>query len=471
MSHADRAWQGRPEPPTDAVSHDPTPAGRIVPDAPLAELVGQWCAWLASRRRTPRTIAAYRVTIERAVRACGWRTPADLTHASIIGYLSAQAWKGSTYNRNLIAFRSLTGFMARTIPDWPDPLADALCASTKDSNDGARGATLEEARAMIAEAWARERYDGRTKAARALYWLCMFQAGCRHSEPAEWKWGDLELDDGIPRVAWGGPNAPHKSGTRVEIPLHPELAALLRKHRRTLNVHKADTNRALSERVFEHQPPRHVFRKDRDRAEIPALDRRGRGFSPHSARKYFETQLVAAGAPEMVVKRLMRHAPDTTQRYFDPEFALLASWVERLPGLWPERVAGVSGNSVENNVDRKMGLTNPDQSDRFSHSTEPPLTETNNAILESGSPPASVEGTCGARSRGRAFTGSRRAAASAGKVRSTRLIDPEIMPIHGLITVDRNALADLLFAAGRLLREPGHGQGCHADDEAEDPNT
>jgi len=92
----------------------------------------------------------------------------------------------------------------------------------------------------------------------------------------------------------------------------------------------------------------------------------------------------------------MRHDADTSQRYFNPRFAQLAAYVRTLPNLWPVPVAGTTDVSRENNVDRKMGLTTPDPADRFSHSTEPPITETNNAILESGSPPASVEGTCGA---------------------------------------------------------------------------
>lgn len=211
----------------------PEPAGKIVPDAPLVELAASWTQWLASRRRTPRTIAAYRSVVEKAMRERGWRTPSDLTHAAIVEYLGSHQWRGSTYTRNLRVFQSLTRFLALTLPDWTDPLADALGASTRDSGDGARAATIEEARAIIRTAWAREHSDGRTKAARALYWLCMFQAGCRHGEPAEWKWSDLELDAEIPLVLWGGSGAQHKSGKRVEIPLHPELAALLREHRRT----------------------------------------------------------------------------------------------------------------------------------------------------------------------------------------------------------------------------------------------
>lgn len=106
--------------------------------------------------------------------------------------------------------------------------------------------------------------------------------------------------------------------------------------------------------MFPVVPFKGTFVKDRDAAGIQAADYRGRTFSAHSARKYFSTALTAAGVPEKMVDRLMRHAGRVEHRYYDPSLAEQAAAAAKLPRLWPDsgdicanRQAG-GGPNVEN---------------------------------------------------------------------------------------------------------------------------
>ena len=158
--------------------------------------------------------------------------------------------------------------------------------------------------------------------------MCLFGHGCRVSEPGLWRWKHV-VEDVYPYIAWD--ESINKNRRREDVPLSAELAALLK------GATPADRAQRTRRPVFPFIPPRMSFRSDRDRCNIPDIDPRGRRFSPHSARKFYETQMAMLGVPQAMVKAYLatpaacpvaismrKCRPDRRRR--------------RLPRLWPEPV-------------------------------------------------------------------------------------------------------------------------------------
>lgn len=438
------------------------PALRIA-DARAGDLsvaIDSWLLVLKARGKKPGSIRCYRQTIAAAAKQQRWSCVADLTYESIMGWLAERRqsvpWKGSTYNRNLVCFRSLTRHLHVSGRLETDPLAHELSAPD-DGEDGARAATIEEARAFIRAAWIQQETDKRSKGNRALYWLCLFAHACRSGEPDQWCRRHLILDESIPVLRWTPEiNKNHK---RLDLVIAPELAELLRRE-----LAADDQDRLASglppagpdDPVFRYSPPRPTFRRDRDRAGIMPKDRRGRPFSGHSARKFFSTHLTARGVPQKMVDYLMRHNSSVEARYFDPTLEEQAEAISRMPRLWPEALDNLGGSQIsEKALD--------DRSDGGILTQATSHVHLSNQLVQDRGP------QCGL--RGVASSGPQRPAVShekpeppagaptgplAGLIRA--FSDPEV-PKSGYINADRTHLADLFEALAGLLRESGRASG------------
>lgn len=332
-------------------------AGRI--DAQPSALSAALEAWLSNRAvlgKKPKGVAAYRQTIEAAIKRTGWRDPSQLTFDNISRYLDQSraelGWTGGTYNRNLTVFRSFTKHACRRRLLPEDPMID-IDRAIDDDGDGSRAATVDEARKIISFAFHRQTVDRRSRGDRALYWLCLFATGSRVGEPEQWRWKHLLLDEPIPVIRWT--KDIQKNGKLQECALAPELIVLLRRHRETMRALAVKTPAFTRSSdlapgpklrlvdpenpesfVFPMVPPRHTFRTDRSQAGIVEFDSRGRRFSPHSARKFFSTVMTQVGVSQKMVDRLMRHAGTVESRYYDPSSDEMAQALTHLPRLWPQ---------------------------------------------------------------------------------------------------------------------------------------
>ena len=455
---------GTPGGGTDAPSVRDPIAGRIdAAQTDLCRAIDAWLSYLRARGKKTRSIDAFRQVVERAARERGWSSPPDLTFEAVTSWLGAQPWKGTTYNRNLSAFRSLTRYLAKARTIAEDPLEGADRAHD-DGGDGARAATIEEARGVILQAWVRDQADRRCKGNRALYWLCLFAGACRLDEPARWTRRHVILDHEHPHVLWT--QEINKNHKRQEVALTPELAGLLREHLRAVDRSRVEAGlppAGPDDPVFPTVPSKGTFVKDRDAAGIAAQDYRGRSFSPHSARKFFSTVLTARGVPEKMVDRLMRHAGRVEHRYYDPALAEQAAAVAKLPRLWPEQAG--PGRIRQPHVENSPGdLTNrghfaedgsgtPVGSNDQSSSTERP-----GPVFQ----PPECQRSADLTGLGRQVEKLMRAAGQgrpeeSGTVESVPIMQPEI-GISGLIIgTDPNLLADLFEALARLLRTRSSG--------------
>jgi integrase len=467
----------------------PSPvAGRI--DARPSDLtlgLDAWCRHLLARKKKPRSVTSFRQVIQAAAKDKGWTACTDLTFAAVSEYMDAKVtvgdWKGTTYNRNLSAFRSLTKYLKKTRVLAEDPLCDADRAED-DGEDGARAAQLDEARALLKHAWIRGEADRRCKGDRALFWACWFEQAGRAGEPEQWVWKrHVFLDEAHPYIRWT--KDINKNGKDQDVPLTPELAALLRRHRDRMRE-LARTKPAFVRKraggsivrrvdpddpeafVFPVVPPRCTFRHDRDAVGIPAVDSRGRRFSPQSARKFFSTVLTAQGVPEKMVDRLMRHSGGVEGRYYDPPMAEMAAAVARLPRLWP----GECGLNVDKAGGPPVDLTNRRglADDGTATSTEP-LPATNSANPPSPWPRAVGVATSGKDAGGLGGLLECSMPAPPGMVSFWSVpvgslfslpFNP-VMPISGSINADSTAaIADLFEAIARVLRNGAPHASLHA---------
>jgi integrase len=312
-------------------------AGRI--DAtrlPIFDALDAWLAQLAALRRKPSTLRIYRSDTTRLIQELGITRPLEFSYDSVIGWLREQKeWKGTTYNRWLTMLRSFSRDMAMRGVIPTDPLEHSIRAQD-DGDEGSRAATTEEALALIQTAFVREQADARCKGNRALYDACLFLAACRLDEPSRLQRRHVLVNMDPPRILWTKDiNKNHK---QLELAICPELARLLREHLAGIDAELRAANRPPAgpdDPVFPIVPSPCTFRTDRKRAKIKGEDHRGRPFTPHSARKWFATELTRQGVSQKMVDHLMRHKGSVEQRYFDPSLEDMAGAVARLPTIWP----------------------------------------------------------------------------------------------------------------------------------------
>lgn len=408
-----------------------------------AELLQAYCANMLARKRSKNTVDAIRQLVTCMMREVGISEPADLTREAIVGWLDskAAAWKGGTYNRNLVLLNGFTKWLS-TRGEIDKNTLDGAERALDDGDEGARAATTDEARRLLRVAWTRQESDARSKGNRALYWLMLFAHGCRAGEPEKLRWEHVFLDEEVPFIAWTKEIS--KNRKRMEVPLTRELATLLAQH-------KKEISHAPEDPVFPISASRVTFRSDRDLAEIPRLDSRGRRFSPHSARKWFETQMVTAGVHARMVDRIMRHFNGVQARYFDPSLAEMKAAIDRLPRLWPaamdipwaensEEVCLTNGTQMAEHVHARTG----------SHATSLPSTDPSKYH-----PPVLADRREGNAGEGNGLDATSRARPSieVEAALHAAIMNPK-MPRGGLINADSNeALADLLDALARLVRQ------------------
>jgi integrase len=323
----------------DARAETRAVAGRIEgAKSDLQLALDDWLKYLGARGKRPSTITVYRSDVTAAARDAGWESCLDLTFAAVTSYLADQrerrGWRNTTYNRHLTVWRSFCRWLERSKRIERSPL-ELESNLPDDGGDGSRAATTDEARRLVATALSQAE-DRRSKGDRALVWACMFLAGLRSDEPGRWRREHLVLEHEVPHVAWT--EDIQKNRRKQRVALHPQLVELLRRHLAVGDEARRQAGQppaTPTDPVFAFDPPRTTFRKDRDRAGIAAVDERGRRFSPHSARKWLETEAIRSGVHPRVIDHLMRHSTGTPGRYVDLTLSEQRLAISRLPGVWP----------------------------------------------------------------------------------------------------------------------------------------
>jgi integrase len=324
---AQEAPVSRPVPAIDGV------AGSITLTGTLIELIDGYVENLRARKKAADTLAKWRHTLVSQSRMAGWNEPADMAGTAVEDWLLAQSqakgWKGATVRAYAAAWRGFTRWAAKRGHFPTDPMLTMESQKIEDPGLGARAATTDEARALLAVTTAMERQDGRA-CPRLAYFAMLFLAGLRSCEPGRLLWSDLRLNDPIPHVVWRAET--QKNRRRAVLALAPELVSVLRRHCQSA---KSDNQFTLADNapIFPRVPNRRTFTIDAERAGITIQDRDGANLSFHSARKWFSTTLTNAGVAARMVDHLMRHTGSVESRYFRPTLEEQAAALYFLPPL------------------------------------------------------------------------------------------------------------------------------------------
>jgi len=447
-----------------------TIAGKITP-APndIEAAVAAWIEHLQARRQKANGYNAYRQKVRRLIKDRGLRSCSQLTTAEITAWLNSHGdrWTGKTYNAALSAIRSFTRYLHQVDKLPADPL-DKTARAFEEAADGSRAARTPEVRAILRSTWMRQENDRRCKGDRLRYWGCLMLAACRLDEPGRLRRRHLLLDEDTPIIRWT-PDI-NKNRRLQEIVLAPELVAVLLRQREEMRelarstpvVERFYRGEVVDRRlidpadpeafVFSHVPTPSSFPADRNRAEVPRLDSRGRALTSHSCRKWFATTLVGEGVDSRMVDFLMRHSSGVPGVYHDPPLADQLAAIARLPRIWPENV----DNSGINGVTRKGDLTNraARADSGGGHATDPAQPE---PVPSPGrADPRRLHDVASARPGDKAGSTPERPIRSrrGGRVvESSTPLNPE-MALSGFINgvIDPNDLADLFGVLERLLR-------------------
>lgn len=386
---------------TSGAQHDAEPipttaaiAGRLdASTTALSSLIEQWGEHLLKQNRAPTTAATYVCVMQSIARDAGWSRPADLTAEAIADHFEAQraagVWKAQTCNRNMSPVKSFCRWLRKRRLLEGDPTTDIEPMYSDENTLGSRAATTEEARAMLLDAAASDSRSKHPGQAAALILLLSFLAGFRDDEHRKLRWEHLQLDEPVPFMIWT--KDINKSKRREFRVLHPLLAEQLRRHRDRMRDLAATCGGVKSRRVkggrmmvrpfdpavpkafvFPTTATKTAFTARRDKLKIPSVDKRGRKFTNHSARKWFATKLGESGCNEHEVDFYLRHIGDTAVKYTDPSDEQQAEVLSRLPDIWPlVEKWGTADNSGIGNLTKRgeiaehgvprRGLPNPNE--------------------------------------------------------------------------------------------------------------
>lgn len=271
---------------------------------------------LGRRGRDRMYIYTCRRHIENAVKRRRWATLIACTPREVSAYLRQLADEnlaGKTINTHRADLAAFFGWCVRNRLMEGNP-CDQVPKSKVSTEKRRRALSVAECRALL---------DAAPKGRRVVYQFLML-TGLRRAEAGALTWSHLHLDVANPYVEL--PASITKSGQSEAVPLVPELADALRRHRR-----RADD----ADPVFESIPSMPLFRKDLAKAHIPEVDARGRIVVLHSLRHSLATMLAISNVPMAIAQRIMRHRDIrlTAEVYLDEGLLPLAAAMHALPAL------------------------------------------------------------------------------------------------------------------------------------------
>jgi len=174
---------------------------------------------------------------------------------------------------------------------------------------------------------------------RRLFYAFQLWTGLRVGETEALEWRDLDLDGERPAIALRA--ATTKAKRADVIPLHPDLAKLLRDAKPTFA--------SPTDRLFDRAPrlrtfcggfvgkgdERRYIKGDLDRAGIPRVDSQERSIDRHALRTTFISWLGLYGVDPRAQTRLARHSPVgvTFRHYMDYSLLDLWSEIRKLPTI------------------------------------------------------------------------------------------------------------------------------------------
>ncbi len=252
--------------------------------------------------------------VRRTVEGCKFKTLADIEAETVQKYLRSRRKEKSTghrtYNQYLQAFGTFCNWCVTSRRMLANPMLGVERLNTAvDVRHGRRALTADEVSKLIASARTSgisiQRYTGEQ---RARIYLMAYLTGLRRKELGSLTPKSFDLDATPPTITVAARASKHRK--EDVLPLHPELAAMLRQW--LLGIQPG-------EKLFPKlgQRKTHVMvRKDLERVGIPYKNDEGVADFHASGRHTYITELLRNGASLPEAKELARHSDiKTTMKY------------------------------------------------------------------------------------------------------------------------------------------------------------
>lgn len=294
----------------------PAKSIREAMNTPLAEHLAAFSADLQAKGRTEGTLRKYTGTLRLLFDRLGWRDLRSISPKEFVHWRTKSGLSAKSVNDVLANAQGFFRWLRNQRQLQEDPLKFVQRIDTRGRVPCRRALSPEEFSNLLRTA----------PPFRAVIYGTALYTGLRRKELNEIRWADFFLDDAKPRVRV--PASISKNRKEAVLPLHFELAAMLRRHRPI-------GYNPLDKPFHQHVPRIETVRKDFEVAGIPLRDEQGRRVDFHSLRMTFGTTLLASGVHPIVVKELMRHSDLklTTNLYTDSSQLPLASGVAVLPDI------------------------------------------------------------------------------------------------------------------------------------------
>ncbi len=252
--------------------------------------------------------------VRRTIEGCGFKTLADIEPEAVQKYLRSRRKDEKTghrtYNQYLQAFGTFCNWCVTTRRLLTNPMLGVETLNTAvDVRHARRALSAEEVSQLIASARTSgisiQRYSGEQ---RARIYLMAYLTGLRRKELGSLTPKSFNLDATPPTVTVAATASKHRQ--EDVLPLHPELAAMLRQWLRGM---------PRGDKLFPRlgQRKTHVMvRKDLERVGIPYETEEGIADFHASGRHTYITELLRSGASLPETKELARHSDiKTTMKY------------------------------------------------------------------------------------------------------------------------------------------------------------
>jgi len=287
---------------------------------------------LRSQRRNHRYIGSVEYHLMELAEKCGWIFPQDVSADSFIIWRNSQSKAAKTLNEYLTSAKGFCTWLMAQGRFPVNPLATVKKVEARGHEVRVRRAFAEtELASLLSVARLQQ-----------IVYLTAALTGIRHGELKELRWHDFNLGSEKRSVTVRA--SVSKNHKQACLPLHPALAAALRKFR--------PANADAGDLVFKGLVPRSkVFNAHLKAAKISKMDTQGRVIDFHSLRHTFCTNLHRAGVSQREAMELMRHSDPrlTANTYTDTSLLSLQTAVEKLtvqpPQIAPQ-VLGATGQSV-----------------------------------------------------------------------------------------------------------------------------
>jgi len=285
---------------------------------PLLSQLNEFISDLSAQGRREMYVYNVERRVRRLIADCGWSNIDQITADGFQSWRSSHATKAAkTLNDYQDALTGFLKWLVRNKRVFGNALDGVPKAQTRGRERRVRRAlSIQDLNDLVA-----------VSGNRKIGYLLAALTGLRRNEIENLQWGDVHLDAERPFIAVRASTT--KNADRAEIPLHPQLARVLR----DIRPEKVGQREMVLRR--EQLASMWMMRKDLEAAGVSFIDGQGRRADFHALRGTFNMLLALRSVDPQTRQLAMRHSDIklTTNTYIDGSLLPLTSAINALPWL------------------------------------------------------------------------------------------------------------------------------------------